>query len=101
WKQLQQGLPAAPVSWVVVQKQFHDVVLSTYGRGFFIMEDITPLEQGIMETPATTAAAADVKLVAPRPAYRMVRGGRALMSYWLKAANAVTIEILDSKGALV
>ena len=43
------GLPAAPVSWVVVQKQAHDLVLSTYGRGFYIMEDITPLEQGVME----------------------------------------------------
>ena len=33
WKALQTGLPAAPVTWVVVQKQAHDVVLSTYGRG--------------------------------------------------------------------
>ena len=100
WKQLRNGLPAAPVSWIVVQKQFHDLVLSTYGRGFFIMEDITPLEQGIMET---STAAADVKLVAPRPAYRIVRGGRALLSYWLKAAprNPLSIEILDAKGSLV
>lgn len=101
WKPLQQGLPHAPVSWVVVQKYYHDVVLSTYGRGFFIMEDITPLEQGVLETSSADSAA--VKLVAPRPAYRMVRGGRALLSYWLKAApkDPVTIEILDSTGALV
>src|ERR1017187_9906943 len=101
WKPLQTGLPHAPVSWVVVQKQYHDLVLSTYGRGFFIMEDLTPLEQGVMEQPAS--AAADVRLVAPRPAYRMVRGGRALLSYWLKAApkGPVTIEILDSAGTVV
>ncbi|HTS27372.1 MAG TPA: YCF48-related protein [Bryobacteraceae bacterium] len=101
WKPLQTGLPHAPVSWVVVQKQFHDLVLSTYGRGFYIMEDITPLEQGILDQPAATSA--DVKLVAPRPAYRMVRGGRALLSYWLKAApkGPVTIEILDSGGTVV
>jgi hypothetical protein len=101
WKPLQTGLPHAPVSWVVVQKQFHDLVLSTYGRGFYIMEDLTPLEQGVMEQ--STSAAADVKLVAPRPAYRMVRGGRALLSYWLKAApkGPVTIEILDSAGTAV
>jgi hypothetical protein len=101
WKPLQTGLPQAPVSWVVVQKQYHDLVLSTYGRGFFIMEDLTPLEQGVMEQPAS--AAADVRLVAPRPAYRMVRGGRALLSYWLKAApkGPVTIEILDSAGTVV
>jgi hypothetical protein len=101
WKPLQTGLPQAPVSWVVVQKQYHDLVLSTYGRGFFIMEDLTPLEQGVMEQPAS--AAADVRLVAPRPAYRMVRGGRASLSYWLKAApkGPVTIEILDSAGTVV
>ena len=73
WKQFKDGLPAAPVSWIVVQKQYHDVVVSTYGRGFYIISDITPLEQGLMET-ITTAA---VQLVAPRSALRDVRGGRA------------------------
>ena len=103
WKQLKTGLPAAPVSWIVVQKQAHDLVLSTYGRGMFIMEDITPLEQGIMELEADTAAPA-AKLVAPRPAYRQVRGqARALLSYWLKSApkGPVEFEILDSKNQVV
>jgi photosystem II stability/assembly factor-like uncharacterized protein len=100
WTQLKAGLTAAPISWIVVQKQAHDLVVSTYGRGFYIMEDITPLEQGIM--PETTSSAA-VQLVAPRPAYREVRGGRAMLSYALKAApkDPVQVEILDSKGALV
>ena len=101
WKQLQTGLPAAPVSWVVVQKQAHDLVLSTYGRGMYIMEDITPLEQGVMET---ADAGAGVTLVAPRPAYRTVRGqARALLSFALKAVpqGPVEFEILDGKGALV
>ncbi len=100
WKNLQAGLPHAPVSWVVVQKQAHDLVLSTYGRGMYIMEDITPLEQGLMEAPATAAA---TKLVAPRPAYRIVRGGRALLSYTLAApAKAgIQFEITDAKGGTV
>jgi photosystem II stability/assembly factor-like uncharacterized protein len=85
WKQLQTALPAAPVSWIVVQKAAHDIVLSTYGRGLYIMEDITPLEQGMMET--ATEATPDVRLVAPRPAYRIVRGqARAQFGYVLKAA---------------
>jgi photosystem II stability/assembly factor-like uncharacterized protein len=99
WKQLNAGLPAAPVSWVVVQKRFHDLVLSTYGRGIYLMEDITPLEQGILET-----SDAPVRLAAPRPAFRLARGAdRALLNYSLKAAPAkpVEIEILDSKGTLV
>ena len=94
WKQLQTGLPAAPVSWVVVQKQAHDLVLSTYGRGLYIMEDITPLEQGVMET---ADADARCKLVAPRPAYRIVRGqARALLSFVLKAAPQGSGAIRDS-----
>src|SRR3954453_16780215 len=39
------GLPRPPVSWGVVQKQFHDVVVSTYGRVLYVLGDITPLEQ--------------------------------------------------------
>ena len=31
------GLPAAPVTWIVVPKLWHDVVISTYGRGLFIL----------------------------------------------------------------
>ena len=98
WKPLQQGLPHAAVSWIVVQKQAHDLVVSTYGRGFYIMEDITPLEQGVMETSNDP-----VRLVAPRPAYREPRGGRALLAYSLAAApkNPVQLEILDSKGGVV
>jgi hypothetical protein len=76
-------------------------VLSTYGRGLYIMEDITPLEQGVMEAEEADAG---VRLVTPRPAYRMVRGqARALLSFALKAApkDPIQFEILDSKGALV
>ena len=101
WKQLKQGLPAAPVSWIVVQKQAHDLVLSTYGRGMYIMEDITPLEQGIMDQADTSATA---RLVAPRPAYRIVRGqASALLHFWVKSvpSKPVEFEILDSKGVLV
>ncbi|MBI4477086.1 MAG: hypothetical protein HY654_07920, partial [Acidobacteria bacterium] len=45
WTPFQVGLPRAPVTWVVVQKQHHDVIVSTYGRGLYILRDITPLEQ--------------------------------------------------------
>src|SRR5581483_4332566 len=99
WTPLQTGMPHAPVSWIVVQPEYHDLVVSTYGRGFFIMDDITPLEQGLMEPNAVT----DAKLVAPRPAYRVVRGGQAQFSFFLKApaAKPVEFEIVDAKGAVV
>ena len=100
WKQLKDGLPPAAVSWIVVQKQAHDLVVSTYGRGLYIMEDITPIEQGIMEGAATAPA---VQFIAPRPAYREARGGRAQISYVLKAApkDPPQLEFLDSGGTVI
>jgi photosystem II stability/assembly factor-like uncharacterized protein len=65
WQPLQEGLPHAPVYWITVQERFHDLVLATYGRGFWILDDITPLEQ---MTPQTSAA--NAHLFAPRDAYR-------------------------------
>ncbi len=96
WAQLQKGLPPAPVSWVVVQKRHHDVVISTYGRGLYILDDITPLEQ-----PAETTDAAGPRLFVPRPGFRLARSGRAQFSYTVPADTAVQIEILDGTGAVI
>ena len=97
WKQLKDGLPPAPVSWIVVQKAYHDLVVSTYGRGFYILDDLTPLEQG----DAPTEAAA--RFYAPRPTYRLLRGSRVLFSYWLKAPakEPVKVAVLDERGGVV
>ena len=99
WLQLKGGLPAAPVSWIVVQKQTHDLVVSTYGRGFYIMEDLTPLEQGV--TPETVTAA--VQFLTPKPTYRQARASRADWTFVLKEApkNPVTLEVLDEKSTVV
>ena len=45
WQPLQTNMPHAPVYWIMVQEHFNDLVLATYGRGFWIMDDITPLQQ--------------------------------------------------------
>ncbi|MBL8982276.1 MAG: sialidase, partial [Gemmatimonadetes bacterium] len=65
WQPLQNDLPAAPVSGIVIQPHFSDLVISTYGRGFWIMDDITPLRQ---LTPEVLAK--DVHLFTQRFAYR-------------------------------
>ncbi len=115
WQPLQNDLPHAPVSGIVVQEHFNDLVISTYGRGFFILDDITPLQQ---LTPQVVAA--DMHLFPPRAAYRFrpitapsttyddptvgenPKYG-ASINYYFKAppAGAVTISILDSKNQLV
>jgi photosystem II stability/assembly factor-like uncharacterized protein len=65
WQPLQEGLPHAPAYWMTVQERFHDLVVATYGRGFWILDDITPLEQ---LTPQIGAA--NAHLFTPRDAYR-------------------------------
>ena len=113
WQPLQTNLPRAPVYWLVVQEHFKDLVVSTYGRGFWILDDITALHQ---LTPEVTSAAAH--LFAPRPTYRLrsveepeapdddptvgenPQYGAAL-NYWLKAAGEVTFTIQDAQGNTV
>lgn len=98
WTALDAGLPHAPVSWAVVQKEFHDLVISTYGRGLYILDDISPLEQmpkHPSEGPAT--------LFGPRQAYRFTHGGEAMLTYSLKAApkKPAELEVLDSEGKVI
>ena len=76
WTQFKKGLPPSPVTWTVVQKRFHDLVVSTYGRGFYILDDITPLEQ-----MATQATKDKVRFFTPRATYRLVRGEKCLLEF--------------------
>jgi photosystem II stability/assembly factor-like uncharacterized protein len=66
WLPLQTNLPHAPVSWLTVQPHFHDLVVSTYGRGIYILDDISPLEQLNGATLASKAM-----LFVPPQAYRL------------------------------
>ncbi len=98
WTELQTGLPRAPVTWIATQKAYHDVVVSTYGRGIYVLDDVSPLEQ-----MAADRSAAPVRLFSPRPTYRYVDGGQAFVDFSLAAASkdAVKIEILDAQGTVV
>ena len=115
WRPLQNDLPHAPVSGMVVQEHFNDLVIGTYGRGFWILDDLSPLQQ---LTPSVTASASH--LFVPRDAYRFrpitppsvpyddPTEGRdpeygASINYWLArpAAETPTIDIVDETGAVV
>ncbi len=98
WTQFKDGLPAAPVTWIVVPKLFHDVVISTYGRGLFILHDITRLEQS-----DRVPTDADMFLYAPRPGFRLARSGTVDLLYSLKSAQdaPAKVEILDAGGSVI
>jgi len=65
WQPLQNNLPHAPVYWIAIQERFHDLVLATYGRGFWILDDLTAIEQMTPDVLSSTA-----HLFPPRDAYR-------------------------------
>jgi len=43
WTQLKGGMPTIAVRDLAVQKQANDLVAATFGRGFYILDDLTPL----------------------------------------------------------
>jgi photosystem II stability/assembly factor-like uncharacterized protein len=114
WQSLQLNLPATPVSDMKLVNK--DLVLSTMGRSFWILYDVTPLHE-----VRASIAAAEAHLFQPRDALRLrysrPRSDRpsdepqypdpgATIHYYLPKepagpAGEVTLELLDSRGALV
>lgn len=45
WTQLKTGLPTVAVRDMAIQRRENDLVLATFGRGFFILDDYSPLRQ--------------------------------------------------------
>tara|TARA_A100001011_G_scaffold64900_2_gene65673 strand:- start:8992 stop:12234 length:3243 start_codon:yes stop_codon:yes gene_type:complete len=45
WQSLMTNLPPTPMYWIDVQEHFNDLVIGTYGRGIWILDDLSPLQQ--------------------------------------------------------
>ena len=45
WVRLKGGLPTIAVRDMVIQARESDLVIATFGRGFYVLDDITPLRQ--------------------------------------------------------
>ena len=115
WSELQNNLPHAPVHDLTIQSDFNDLVVATYGRGFWIMDDVTPIQQLTEEVLES-----DVYLFAPRPALRFLnrQGSQsqpedpgsgqnpdygASISFYLQEipTDAVRLEVHGEAGELV
>ena len=110
WQSFQLNLPVTPVTDIKIAHK--DLVLSTQGRSFWILDDLTPLHQLNDEV-----ASAQALLFAPREAVRTpARGGfgprtpasqyplpGAMIDYYLASAPAgdITLDILDASGKVV
>ena len=99
WQSFQLNLPNVPVSDIKLHR--NDLIVSTQGRAFWILDNISSLHQ---LTPQVSTA--DAHLFKPRDGYRTRVNPTALgptIEYYLPSApnGAVTVEILDAKGAVI
>lgn len=65
WQSLMANLPHTPMYWIDIPEHFNDLVIGTYGRGIWILDDISPIQQ-----MTQAVAESEAHLFAPRPAYR-------------------------------
>ena len=64
WTPLKNNLPPTAIKWLTIQKNYNDLVIATYGRGIWILDDVTPLRDW------DKTQHSDAYLFKPRPAYR-------------------------------
>jgi photosystem II stability/assembly factor-like uncharacterized protein len=114
WQSLRLNMPASSVRDIIVKDD--DLVAATHGRGFWILDNITPLRQLNADVAAASAHLfkpqtavrvrwdmnTDTPLPPDEPASPNPPDG-AMIDYYLGAAanTPVTIEIHDAMGALV
>jgi photosystem II stability/assembly factor-like uncharacterized protein len=126
WSSLQLNLPHTSMRDLAVHDQ--DLIVATHGRSFWVLDDIGPLRFAAADAHlrslrqvAANLGAAEATLLKPAPAVRVRRStgtdtpiqpdepaGRnppdgAVIDYYLAhdTTHPLTIEILDSSGALV
>src|SRR5437773_1387669 len=117
WQSLQLNLPNTSCRDVVIHG--NDLVLGTYGRGIWVLDDISPLRQ--MTAGRPDGPTAGTYLFAPGEAVRVRRNvgndtpfppevphalnppDGALIYYSLatKPAGAITLDVLDAAGTVV
>ncbi|HLF15542.1 MAG TPA: glycosyl hydrolase [Bacteroidota bacterium] len=61
WLPLKGGLPTIAVRDIAIQKRENDLVLGTFGRGFYILDDYTPLRNASSEALAQESQLFPVK----------------------------------------
>jgi len=114
WQPLQLNLPTTSVRDLVLHES--DLIIATFGRSFWVLDDVTPLRQ-----IDAHMAAADTWLYKPATAYRVRPGNDqstpvpedeplaenppngAVLDYYLKekSAGPIQLQIFNSEGRLV
>ncbi len=114
WIRLKNNLPPVPIYGIAIQRNFRDLVLATYGRGIYILDDVTPFREFSAEVQQQNA-----HLFSLRQTYRFqdrdgIKTGSSFVSgqnppygadinYFLKvkSTDSVQILVLNQKGETV
>lgn len=121
WQSLRQNLPSTSIRDMVFHTgdNMNDLVICTYGRGFWVLDDMSPLRE--VATKAQQISAAPAYLFKPGDAIRARENGNwdqpmnpelphaqnppfgAILYYHLskKPAGEIKMQIFDSAGNLV
>ena len=108
-----KNLPDVAVRDIFLQARENDIVLATHGRGLWILDDATPVQQMTSaagrpavlfpirpalrySVRATRTGGGDTEFAAPNPPYG------AILDYYLRApAKELRIEVLDAAGKTI
>ena len=108
-----KNLPNVAVRDVFVQPEQNDVLIATHGRGLWILDDATPVQESVKASSrdgylypirpalrytvrATRAGGGDTEFTAPNPPYG------AILSYFLRTQpESLRFEILDDSGKVI
>lgn len=111
WQSFQSNLPVTPITDLLVKD--NDLVAATSGRGFWILDDLSSLQQ-CMGKPDTSS----IQLFSPKTSFRFTLAGGfergnvgqnpwpgIIIDYYLphdlSDTSVVKLEILDEQGKLV
>ncbi len=117
WQSLRNNMPVTSVRDIVVHGD--DLAIATHGRGFWVMDQMTPLRQ--IAEKGDQIVSSNTLLFAPGETYAIRPGSMngtplpheepqevnppagVVVYYWLKAAatQPIKIEVLDSVGAVL
>lgn len=117
WQPLRMNLPVTPVHDLAWKED--DLIAATHGRAFWVLDDVTPLQQLAKD------GSKKARVFAPKDAYRVRWGGGGgrrrgagaaapvatvganpasglVLSYYLPvSAKNVLVQVMDSKGRIV
>ncbi|MFZ0212961.1 MAG: hypothetical protein WAL55_09655 [Candidatus Acidiferrales bacterium] len=121
WESLRQNLPSTSIRDLAIHTDYHmnDLVIGTYGRGLWILDDIAPLRQ--IAANANAISSSSAYLFEPEEAIRARINSNwdqptsvevphapnppygAIVDYYLshQPSGPIQLQVLDSKGNLV